>query len=153
MIGNWRARSSRRRSKTHRGFSLVEVIGATALLAGTLTPTLEAMRAAMAQSREMTVRRLLANYAVRVLEEQIATSMQAWPSGTNTGDFAVDGQAAIRFVAVTSDASVDGGIPGRLMHVAVTVYEDADGDDALDTGELNVQFRTKIASLLTYDIL
>ena len=74
------------RAGARRGFSLVEMMAATALVAGTLAPALAVMRDAMAVSREGVRRSLVANYAVQVLESQAALVMQNWTNGT------VDGQ-------------------------------------------------------------
>jgi hypothetical protein len=49
-----------------------------------------------------------------------------------------------------SDAPANGGIIGELMHVQATVFDDANGNAALNAGEEAVRFRTKMARLLTY---
>ncbi|HEX6962386.1 MAG TPA: hypothetical protein VF175_11000 [Lacipirellula sp.] len=138
---------SRRR---RRAFSLVEMIAATALVAGTLAPALAVMRDAMAASRETSQRNLLANYAVRQLEYSLGASMQTWSSGADTGSFASDGHSAIRYVVTRSDAPANGGLTGELMHIQVTTFDDANSNAALDAGEEAVRFRTKAARLLTY---
>jgi prepilin-type N-terminal cleavage/methylation domain-containing protein len=143
--------AARRRRPRRRGFSLVEVIAAAALLAGTLTPTLEAMRVAMAQSRESHVRRLLASYAVRLLEDHCSLTMQDWVNQTVSGSFAAEGYTSVRFEVARSDLLADGGIPAQLCHIEVTVYDDADADTTLDANELRVTFRTKVAKLRTYE--
>jgi hypothetical protein len=141
----------RRSPRTPRlGFSLVEMIAATALTAGTLAPALLVMRDAMAVSREGVKRNLLANYAVKVLEEQSALVMQNWTSATSSGNFASDGNATMKWIAVKSDAPASGGLTNRLMHIQVTTYEDLNGNSAADAAELKVNFRTKVAKLLTY---
>lgn len=141
-----RAKNQRRRG----AFSLVEMIAATALMAGTLAPALAVMRDAMALSRECATRTLLANYAVQVLESQSALVMQNWSNGTATGNFAADGYATLKYSAVKSDAPASGGLVNRLMHIQVTTYEDKDGDSVADANELQVKFRTKVARLASY---
>jgi hypothetical protein len=140
-------RSARRR---RRAFSLLEMIAATALTAGTLAPALAVMRDAMAASREGVQRGLIANYAASVLEGQAALVMRSWTTGTVTGNFAADGYATIKFSAVKSDAPADGGLTNRLMSIRVTVYQDADGDSVADAGELQITIRTKVARLTSY---
>jgi type II secretory pathway pseudopilin PulG len=136
--------------KSRCAFSLVEMIAATALVAGTLAPALAVMRDAMAVSRESARRNLLANYAVQVLEHNSGGTMQSWTTGTATGNFASDGHSAIRYVLTRSDDPADGGIDERLMHVLVTVFDDVNGNASRDANEIAVRFRTKVAKLLTY---
>ncbi|HMO87076.1 MAG TPA: prepilin-type N-terminal cleavage/methylation domain-containing protein [Lacipirellulaceae bacterium] len=137
-----------RRQRT--GFSLVEMMAATALMAGTLAPALSVMRSAMAMSREAATRSLVANYAVQTLEAQSALAMQNWTNGTATGNFAGDGYPLVKFIAVRSDAPSNGGLTNRLMHIQVTAYEDVNGNSAADAGELKFSIRTKVARLNTY---
>lgn len=137
--------------RPRRGFSLVEMVAATALVAGTLAPALVVMRDAMTVSRETTRRQLLANYAVQGLENCAALTMQNWTNGTATSSAAADGHPAIRTQVTKSDSPGNGGLVGRLMHLQLVVYDDADNDSILDANELNVRVRTKIAKLTTYE--
>jgi type II secretory pathway pseudopilin PulG len=143
-------RSRLRCAASRRAFSLVEMIAATALVAGTLAPALAVMRDAMAISRESTRRNLLAVYAVQALEYASGVTMQGWATGTSLGNFASEGHPAIRYVVTRSDAPANGGITGLLMHVQVTMFDDVNGNTALDANEVSVRFRTKVAKLLTY---
>jgi hypothetical protein len=148
MASITRQRCNTRRRR--RAFSLLEMIAATALTAGTLAPALAVMRDAMAASREGVQRGLIANYAASTLESQAALAMRSWAAGTVTGNFAADGYATIRYSAVKSDAPADGGLTNRLMSIRVTAYEDADGDSVADAGELKITLRTKVAKLTSY---
>jgi prepilin-type N-terminal cleavage/methylation domain-containing protein len=141
----------RRLAAKRRGFSLVEMIAATALVAGTLAPALAVMRDAMAASRESVRRNLLANYAVTELEYSAGATMQDWTTGVTTGDLASEGHPEMRYTLNRSDAPADGGLTGRLMHVRVTVYDDANGNMLLDANELAIDLRTKVAKLFTYE--
>ena len=132
------------------GFSLLEMLAATALVAGTLAPALAVMRDAMAVSREAVQRQLVANYAVQVVESQSALVMQNWSNGTVTGNFSADGYSTIKYSAVKSDAPASGGLTNRLMHIQVTVYEDKDADSVADSNEVKVSLRTKVAKLTSY---
>lgn len=133
------------------GFSLLEMVLATALLAGTLAPALAVMRNAMAISRETTVRSLLANYAVQKLEEQTAVGIGSWTNGTFSGTFSADGHADVAFTVTRSDDPANGGITGSLMSVRVTVFEDVDTDSSPDSDEIQLTMRTKVAKLGTYE--
>ena len=128
----------------------MEMIAATALVAGTLAPALAVMRDAMAVSREASRRNLLTIYAVQGLEYAAGITMQNWATGTSTGNYASEGHPTIRYVVTRSDDPASGGITGKLMHVQVTTFDDANGNSALDAGEQSVRFRTKVAKLLTY---
>jgi type II secretory pathway pseudopilin PulG len=139
--------------RARRAFSLVEMILATALVAGTLAPALAVMRNAMSTSRETTKRLLLANYAVEILEYSQGISMQTWSPTTVSGNMASDGYSNIRYTITWSDAPANGGITGKLMHVQVVVYDDVNGNSAQDSTELSVRFRTKVAKLATYTSL
>jgi type II secretory pathway pseudopilin PulG len=150
LYSNHPTRVSPAASLRRRAFSLVEMIAATALVAGTLAPALAVMRDAMAASRESARRHLLANYAVQALEQNAGATMQNWTTGTATGNFAADGHPAIRYVLTRSDDLADGGIDDRLMHVQVTVFDDVNGNATHDANEIAVRFRTKVAKLLTY---
>lgn len=132
-------------------FSLLELAMAASLVVGALVPTMAVMRTAMAKSRDLSRRNLLANYAVGVLESRAATVIGNWNTASTTGNFSSDGHPAIHYTATCSDAAAQGGIPSELMHIIVRVFDDADGDGAFDAGELNVLFRTKIARLASYE--
>jgi type II secretory pathway pseudopilin PulG len=134
-----------------RAFSLLEMVMAATLVAGTLVPTMGVMRDAMAKSRDLNRRNLLSNYAVSVLEAQAAMAMTNWTSTTTTGNFSADGHTTIRYSATRSDAPADGGLTGQLMHVQVTVFDDTDGDTTADANELSVLYRTKVAHLQSYE--
>jgi hypothetical protein len=138
------------RRHLRHAFSLLEMAMAATLVAGTLIPTMAVMRDAMAKSRELSRRNLLSNYAVSVLEAQSAIAMTDWTSTTATGSFTSDGHPNIRYSAVRSDAPANGGISSELMHIQVTVFDDADGDATADANELSVLYRTKIANLQSY---
>ena len=124
---------------------------AAALVTGTVVPALAVIRDAMAQSSELHRRNLLANYAVDILEDQASYVMRNWTEETVVGDFGADGHSEIRYSLVKSDNPSDGGVENRLMNIEVTVYDDANGNDAIDAGELQETYRTKVAKLNTYE--
>ncbi|MEQ8211070.1 MAG: prepilin-type N-terminal cleavage/methylation domain-containing protein [Lacipirellulaceae bacterium] len=147
----FRLRNNQRQQAKRSGFSLVEMIAATALVAGTLVPALAVMREAMSLSRETHLRSLLANFAVMKLEECSSVAMRNWTNATDDGDLSAYGYSNLSFTMVRSDDPADGGMVGQLMSISVTVFDDLDGDLIPDTGETQVQFRTKISKLLTYE--
>lgn len=135
------------------GYSLIELLLATALVGGTLAPALALMRDGIDVSNKTDQRQLLANYAVSKLEEQLAIAANGWSNGTTTGNFSADGFSSLRFIAVRSDAVVDGGLVNQLMLVRVTTFIDDDADSTLDAGEQRTVYRTKVSKLATYAAL
>lgn len=140
-----------RRVSVALGFSLLEMVMAAALVTGTVVPALAVIRDSMAQSRDLHRRHLLGNYAVRILEDQAAYVATNWTNATISGDFTADGHSSIRYTMTKSDDPNDGGLVGQLMNLEVTVYDDADSDDTLDTDEIQETYRTKVAKLNSYE--
>lgn len=132
-------------------YSLVELVCATALVGGTLAPTIALLRDGMELSRTTDRRLLLCNYCVSLMEQQMAATAVAWSPGDYSGDLAADGHADLRYTATRSDAASDGGVEGLLMHIRVTTYWDDDGDDAIGAGEKRCEFRTKVGKLACYE--
>jgi hypothetical protein len=133
-----------------RGQTLLELLAASALLAATLTPALGIMSEALEQDRRLETLELLATFCADKLEEHMVLTASTWSIATTTGDFSSEGYAQLRYSVVCSDSAVDGGIADRLMAITATVWEDANGNAGLDSGELSVVFRTKVASLTGY---
>jgi len=77
--------------------------------------------------------------------------MRNWSNTTVANNFATYDHPEIGFNTSMSDSPADGGIVGQLMHIRVTVFDDINGDEIPNAGEMQVQFRTKIAKLNTYE--
>jgi type II secretory pathway pseudopilin PulG len=133
------------------GFSLLEMLAAAALVTGTMVPALAVIRDAMSTSRDLHRRQLLANYAVKILEDHAAYVSTNWTNAIVDDDFSADGQDNIRYKLVQSDDPSDGGLAGQLMNLEVTVYDDADANDSITVGELQEIYRTKVAKLNSYE--
>lgn len=131
-------------------YSLIEVVASIGLMAATLVPAMELVRTGLEKSAEDDARQLLALYAVTQVEQRLAPAADAWTNTSYSGDYAADGHANLRYSTTCSDAVVDGGIVGALMSVSTTVYDDANGDDALTAGEMRCSYRTKIGKYATY---
>ena len=89
-------RFSMRRNRLHRrlprtGYSLLELVAAVALIAGTLVPAMELMRDGLQMSIETDRRVLLAGYGVSEMERLLGATAAVWTTGATTGDFAADG--------------------------------------------------------------
>jgi len=136
---------------------------AAALVTGTMVPALAVIRDSMAQSRNLHRQKLLANYAVRRLEDQAAYVAYGdgkddmainWANAiANSPEegFIANSHGSIRYVMTSSDDPANGGLTEQLMNIEVTVYDDTDGDDTLDASEIQETYRTKVAKLNTYE--
>jgi hypothetical protein len=136
-----------------RGLSLLEVVAASALLAATLVPALRILRDALSLSRSNETRSLLTTLCVSTMEQHLPLSADSWTTSTVSGNFSADGYSAVKFQVVRSDSSGSGGIPDKLMAITVTVWEDANSDATVNTGELSVVMATKVAKLSLYQAL
>jgi len=134
-----------------RGFSLLEMVAAAVLMTSIIAPALAVMRDSMANSRDLNRRNLLGNYAVRILEDQSSLVATNWVNETISGNFTSEGHPNVRYSATKSDAVSNGGLVNQLMHLQVTVYDDANANLTLDSGELRVDYRTKVAKLNSYE--
>jgi len=140
------------------GFSLLEMVMAAVLVTGTVVPALSVIRDSMTKSRDLHRQKLLANYTVYKLEKEAAEVASldgaAWVTAVSNspygGDFSVEGFSSLRYTVTQSDDPTNGGIVGKLMNIEVTVYDDANGDDTFDTGEIQETYRTKVAFLNSY---
>jgi len=141
-------RKSRRSDR--RGNTLLEVVLGTMVLTGTLVPGLRLMRDAMIVSREIESFELVATYAVRELEHQMAVTAGTWTEGVEVGDYSADGHSELRYLALRSQLESAGGITDRLMVVGAIVWYDEDGDDGYDVGEPAQTMVSKVAKLTTY---
>jgi type II secretory pathway pseudopilin PulG len=135
------------RSAQRRGFSLLEAMAASGMMAALLVPTLATMRYAMVQSEDATLRRFLAHYAVLKLEEACAEQIANWQSGDAVATFVA---TEFKVATKTSDALADGGVPGRLMVVETVAWFDANGNGSVDAGEAHVNMASKVSRLQSY---
>jgi len=148
---------SRLKSQSVRGFSLLEMVFATALMAGTLVPALAVMRDSMAKSREMNHRNVLSIAANYNMEFSVATAAGNWALASNytfSGPYtSPDGYANIRYSVSMTDDPANGGITNQLSHVQVTAFDDLNQNTTLDVNEPSVSYRTKVAKLQSYENL
>jgi hypothetical protein len=133
------------------GHTLLELVGATVIIATALVPALRLMRDSVRTGREIETSNLMGTLAASQLEEHLLLTAANWSGLTTTGDFTADGYPLIHFRVERSDAVADGGVPGALMSITATVWEDLDGDDAVDAGELQSSFSSKLARIVAYE--
>jgi Tfp pilus assembly protein PilV len=133
------------------GYSLLEVMLASAICAVALVPALAILRDGISATENIDKRHMVLLYAVEKMEEQLAVAAASWTTASAAGDFASEGHPDIRYSVTRSDSVANGGIPNQLMNISVTAYYDGDDDDALDTGEPRTVLTTKISKLATYE--
>lgn len=138
------------RNRPPRGQTLLELVGATTIIALALVPALRLMRDSVRVVGELGTSNVLATLCVSKLEEHMQRTAADWSTAATSGDFAAEGYAGLRFSVVRSDAVADGGVPGSLMSVLVTAWEDRNANGTLDGGEPRVAFATKLARIVAY---
>jgi hypothetical protein len=129
---------------------LLEVVLASAICASALVPALAVLRDGVALGEIIDTRHLLLTFGVSKMEEQLAVVSTTWTNGTITGNFAADGQSAIRFSCSKSDSAASGGITNLLMSVSIITYNDENGNGVMDSSEARVTLSTKVAKLTSY---
>jgi len=142
--------NNKRRST--RGQTLLELIAATTIIAATLVPGLNLMRDSLLISRQIETDTLMATLSVDKLEEYLAKTSANWQATTLTGDYSADGYSQLNYEVIRSDSVVKGGIPDSLMMIQSTLWNDANNNDTLDSGERSVVFVSKLARVISYEL-
>lgn len=128
----------------------MELIVASGILVLALVPALRLTRDGIKISRQLEISGAMATLCVSKLEEQLALSAANWGAATASGTFAPD-YSMLHFHVSCSDALAAGGMPGSLLAINVTVWEDTNGDSAWNNGELRVQFASTLAKTVSYE--
>ncbi len=146
-------RHRRQIPRTRTGHSLLELIAASTIAAIVIVSTLNLMRESMELSRDLESRSLVATLGMSMMEQHLGQVSAVFTTGPGEfdGSFQNDGREDIRFVVTRSDSAADGGIPDRLMVVTTTVWEDINGNRAIDRGEPRVEYASKVADLTAWD--
>lgn len=132
------------------GYTLLEVVAASALTGTVLVASLSLLREAVDLSDRVDRQNLLETLCVSKLEETLNTTAATFTAADVSGTFASQGFAALRYRAISTDAPASGGISNRLMAITCTVWHDANADAALTTGENSVTLATKVAKMALY---
>lgn len=132
------------------GYTLLEVVAASALTGTVLVASLRLLREAVDMSDRVDRQNLLETLCVSKLEETINTTAATFTAADVTGSFASQGFSTYRYRVITTDAPAGGGIANRLMAATCTVWFDANADAALSSGENSVVLATKVAKLALY---
>lgn len=132
------------------GYTLLEVVAASALTGTVLVASLSLLREAVDLSDRVDRQNLVETLCVSKLEETLNATAATFSTADVSGDFTAAGFPSLRFRAVCSDLPGDGGITSRLMAVTCTVWDDANADNALSSGETTVTLATKVAKMALY---
>ncbi len=133
-----------------RGQTLLELVAASTIIAIALVPALRIMRDSVRVGRQTETANLLSTLSASMLEEHLALTAANWSTATASGTFATEGYPAVRYQVTRSDTAGDGGIPGVLMSIISTVWEDLDSDGSWDSGEPRAVFASKLALSIAY---
>ena len=131
--------------RRQRGFTFVELIAATAILAICIVPATKYLADSMTLRRHLEEERVLVMLAIQTVEEQMAVINGAFTTTDETGTFASQGLPEIAYEIVRSDAAAGGGIPNLLMAINVCVWSDENGNLVHDSNEAMVELHTKMA--------
>jgi prepilin-type N-terminal cleavage/methylation domain-containing protein len=137
--------------RLRRGMSLLELVAALVILALTLVPALRLMRDGLTWSRNNETQAVLATFCVSKMEEYINLSAATWAMTSASGSFTAEGYPLVKFQVTRSDSSGSGGIPGQLMAITVTAWDDTNNNGSINTGEASVVMATKLARMGLYE--
>jgi hypothetical protein len=137
------SRSANGRRRT--GQTLLELVGATTIVATALVPALRIMGDCIRVGRETEIANLLATYSVSKLEEHLVETAVLFDAAADEAN-EVPGYPGIRFRVEKEDEGVGSG----LMQITSTVWQDLDGDEVWDAGEPRSVFATKLARNASY---
>jgi hypothetical protein len=130
---------------------MLEVVAASVIVATALVPALRLMRDSLGVARDVEAADMMTTLCASRLEQALCEVCANWNTTTVDGDYSSAGYPQLRYVVTKSDAGTEGGLPDRLMAITATVWEDANGNTALETSEKRVRFASKIAKSVSYN--
>ena len=133
-----------------RGYTLLEVIAASALTGSVLASSLALLRDAVALSDRVDQQKLMLILCTSKLEETLNTTAAQFAASDTSGSFAAEGFSHLRYRVICSDQASDGGIANRLMAVRCVVWNDINADGVQGSDESSVTLATKAARLALY---
>jgi type II secretory pathway pseudopilin PulG len=143
-------RSRQVRKRRTCGYTLLELVAAIAITGAVLVTTLTLTREGMELCRKADLADVMTLLATSRMEQESARAAVDFLPLDESGTFDAEGYPLVRWHAVHSDQNADGGIPDRLMAIALTVWNDADNNGSLDATEASVAFHSKIAHMSDY---
>lgn len=137
--------------RVRKGYTLLELIATSGLLALVIVPSLELTRESLDLGHRLESKAIMTSLCLGKLEEHLAIGAIDLSETTTSGSFASIGHAQLRYAIVRSQETSDGGITDRLMAVSAIVWDDINGNLAQDSGEPSITFASKIAKTRTYN--
>lgn len=134
----------KRNAICRRGSSLVDVVAACVLTAMLLVPSMAVMRDSIGLHKKIQVRQQLLSRCQSFLEEELWELSAGRAPDAKVGRIKIDG-SQLGYSVVSSDKAALGGIPGKLIGVSVSVWDDQIRNQRLDKGENHVSLFSKIA--------
>jgi len=125
---------------------LLELLGATTVMAIALVPALRITADCMRVGQEIETANLLATLSASKLEEHLVLTAVTWSAVADAGTFA--GYPNLRYRV----EKVDEGVGSGLMRITATVWEDRDADQTWDAGEPRTVFASKLARNASYQL-
>ncbi len=129
---------------------MLELVAATTIISIALVPALKLMRGNLMNLDNLERNEQLVTLCASVLEKELAITAATWSLDSRSGSIG-GATPQIRYAITKSDSVSDGGRPGELAIVDVTVWHDSDGGNDLDSGEPRTRFSTKLAKVISYE--
>lgn len=136
----------RTRTTLRSGQTLLELVGATTVIAIALVPALRIMRDCIRLGRNSEMANLMSTLSASKLEEHLISTAANWSATTDAGSFT--GYPTLRYRVVKSDEGLGSG----LMNITSSVWEDSNSNQTWDAGELGTSFATKLARNAAYQL-
>ena len=138
------------RCRPATGQTLLELLAATTIISIALLPALRLTRQSSMEMERLELAEMRVAFCTSKLEEAMAQTAATWDLTDQSGNFSNVGHDDLWFSIEKSDNTVDGGVPGRLATIQVTVWHDTDGGGDLDADEPRNQLATKLARIISY---
>ena len=126
-------------------------MAATVIITTALVPAMRLMRDSLAVEDDLEYASAMSTLCANQLEQCLASTAATWSTGTLSGNFSAQGYSFIKYSVTRSDSAGSGGITNQLMAITCTVWNDANANGTLDSGEKSVQMSTKLAKLAMYN--
>lgn len=130
---------------------MLELVAATTIITIALVPALRLTRDGITQMQGLELAEMRVSLCASKLEEELSKTAALWQLQNSTGSFAAEGYAELKYTVTKSDATSDGGSPGRLASISVVVWHDADKNNSLGADESRTNMATKIAKIVSYE--
>ena len=139
----------RRASGIRFGQTMLELVAASMVISIALIPALKFTRSSLRNMERLEQQEFITLLSVSKLEESLALTAGSWDLTSLSGDFSSSGHPNIHYQVSRSDSVTEGGTPGKLAVLRVTVWQDEDGGGDVDADEPQSTISTKLAKVLS----